>query len=195
MTKLKKIALSAFIVVGFSAYALFQNQSNATSFQVANGTSIGGQLPVQNTTPTPAAPATPATETPTTAPATTNQQSSSQTAAAQSSSQNTPAASAPPPATTGQYKNGTYTGPVADAYYGYVQVQATIQGGKLTNVVFLQHPSDRSTSVWINQQAMPYLIQEALAAQSANVNTISGASETSQAFRASLGAALQSAKA
>ena len=187
MTKLKKIALSAFIVVGFSAYALFQSQSNASGFQVANNTS--GGLPLQN--PAPASTPAPTQSAPVATP-----QQSTQTAPAQTPTQSASAPqSAPPQATAGQYKDGTYTGPVADAYYGYVQVQATVQGGKLVNVTFLQHPGGRSTSVWINQQAMPYLIQEALAAQSANVDTISGASETSQAFRASLGAALASAKA
>ena len=189
MTKFKKIALSAFIVIGFSAYALFQNQSNASAFQVANSVPGGSGLPTQNSTPSPA-------PTQSSAPAATTQQTSqTQTASTQQSQSASAPQSAPPQATTGQYKDGTYTGPVADAYYGYVQVQAVVQGGKLVNVIFLQHPGGRSTSVWINQQAMPYLTQEALAAQSANVNTISGASETSQAFRASLGAALQQAQA
>lgn len=192
MTKLKKIALSAFIVVGFSAYALFQNQSNASAFQVANNVPGASGLPTQSSAPAPSPAPTQSS-----APAAATQQTSrTQTASTQTPSQTATAPqSAPPQATTGQYKDGTYTGPVADAYHGYVQVQAVVQGGKLVNVIFLQHPSGRSTSVWINQQAMPYLTQEALAAQSANVNTISGASETSQAFRASLGAALQSAKA
>ena len=103
----------------------------------------------------------------------------------------------PAPATKpkGQYTDGTYTGAPADAYYGTVQVQATISGGKLTDVQFLSYPSDRSTSRQINSVAMPYLIQEAISAQSANVATVSGASHTSGAFRQSLGDALAQAKA
>ena len=88
------------------------------------------------------------------------------------------------------YKNGVYTGSVADAYYGNVQIQATISGGKLTNVKFLQYPHTHATSEYINQQAMPYLQQEAIQAQSAHVDTISGATYTSQAFMQSLGDAL-----
>jgi len=95
----------------------------------------------------------------------------------------------------GEYNDGTYTGSVADAFYGNIQVKATVSGGKLTNVTFLQYPNDRSTSVMINQQAMPGLVQEALQAQSASVNGVSGAMQTSEAFRASLGAALAQAKA
>lgn len=94
----------------------------------------------------------------------------------------------------GQYKDGSYTGSVEDAIYGNIQVQAVISGGKLTDVVFLQYPNDRNTSVEINTQAMPYLKQEAIAAQNANVDIISGATDSSIAFRQSLGTALSQAK-
>lgn len=92
------------------------------------------------------------------------------------------------------YKNGTYTGSVADAYYGNVQIQTTVSGGKITDVTFLQYPSDRSTSRSINGQAMPYLKQEAIAAQSGQVNIISGATDTSNAFVQSLTSALSQAQ-
>lgn len=94
---------------------------------------------------------------------------------------------------TGAYKDGSYTGSTEDAYYGNVQVKATISGGKLTSVTFLDYPHTHSTSVYINQQAMPYLQQEAIKAQSANVNIISGATYTSQAFTQSLSNALSQA--
>ena len=99
------------------------------------------------------------------------------------------------PSPTSAYKDGQYTGPAEDAYYGYVQVKATISGGKLTNVNFLQFPDEENTSQGINSQAMPYLVQEALQAQSAQVNTISGATNTSDAFIQSLSAALSQAHA
>ncbi|HSW74584.1 MAG TPA: FMN-binding protein [Candidatus Saccharimonadales bacterium] len=91
------------------------------------------------------------------------------------------------------YKNGSYTGSVADAYYGNVQVRATISSGQITSVTFLQYPHTHSTSVYINQQAMPYLQQEAIKAQGSNVNIVSGATYTSQAFIQSLGSALSQA--
>lgn len=100
---------------------------------------------------------------------------------------------APTPKPTGQYKDGQYTGPSVNVYYGNVQVKAVISGGKITDVIFLDHPQDRQTSVYINSQAMPYLTQEAIAAQSANVNIISGATATSQGFIQSLGSALSQA--
>ena len=94
---------------------------------------------------------------------------------------------------SGTFKDGNYTGSVADAYYGSVQVEVTISGGKITNVKFLQYPDTHATSVVINQQAMPYLEQEAIHAQSANVQLISGATFTSQAFQQSLSSALSRA--
>lgn len=93
------------------------------------------------------------------------------------------------------YKDGSYTGTRADAIYGYIQVQATISGGKITQVTFLEYPNDHRESVMINKQAMPYLQQEAIQAQSANVDGVSGATDTSQAFVESLTAALNKAKA
>jgi uncharacterized protein with FMN-binding domain len=97
------------------------------------------------------------------------------------------------PLTAGKFKDGSYIGPVTDAYYGNVQVKAVISGGKLADVVFLSYPSDRSTSQEINSQAMPLLIQEAVQAQSANVDGVSGATATSDAFVQSLGPALSAA--
>lgn len=101
---------------------------------------------------------------------------------------------APTPKPAGQYKDGTYTGPIADAFYGNVQVQVVISGGKITNVIFLDHPQDRGRSISINNYAMPILKTETIQAQNANVATVSGASATSGAFRESLAAALIKAK-
>ncbi len=110
--------------------------------------------------------------------------------------QSTPPASSSnsTPTSTVAYKDGQYTGQAADAYYGNIQVKVTISGGKLSNVEFLQYPNDRSTSVRINSQAMPYLKQEAIQAQSASVDGVSGATDTSQAFIQSLTSALKTAQ-
>jgi uncharacterized protein with FMN-binding domain/LysM repeat protein len=107
---------------------------------------------------------------------------------------NPPQAPLPSPTAAGQYRDGQFTGPQADAFYGLVQVQAIIQNGQIADVKFLQYPSDRQTSRRINSIAMPDLTTEAVQAQSANVDIISGATLTSQAFAQSLQAALDSAK-
>lgn len=104
-----------------------------------------------------------------------------------------PAATPTPVVIKGKYIDGSYPGNAADAVYGYIQVKAVVTGGKLTDVIFLQHPNDRRTSIEINTEAMPYLKQEALAAQSAKVDIISGATDSSQAFIESLGSALAKA--
>jgi len=93
------------------------------------------------------------------------------------------------------YKNGRFIGSTEDAFYGNIQVQVAISGGKITDVIFLQHPNDNHTSQSINMQAMPLLKSEAIQAQSAQVDAISGASDTSAAFIKSLGNALSQAKA
>jgi len=103
-----------------------------------------------------------------------------------------PAAGASGPA-KGQYADGTYTGPVVDAYYGLMQIQAIITGGRLTSIKVLRYPNDRRTSIYINRQALPMLRDEVIRAQSANVDIISGATLSSEAFIRSLGAAMRKA--
>jgi len=103
--------------------------------------------------------------------------------------QNTPTTGA----SSGRYKNGIYTGSVEDAYYGNLQVQVTIAQGKIVDVIFLQYPNDNGTSRFINQQAMPQFKSEAIQAQSASVDIVSGASSSSQAFQKSLANALRQA--
>jgi uncharacterized protein with FMN-binding domain len=98
------------------------------------------------------------------------------------------------PTTTVSYKDGTYTGGTENAFYGNLQVSATVQGGKITSVSFLQYPDDNPNSINVNQAAMPYLKQEAIKAQSANVSGVTGATYTSQAFIQSLSSALNQAK-
>ena len=93
------------------------------------------------------------------------------------------------------YKDGSYTGSVADAQWGVVQVEATISNGKITNVQFLQYPNDRSRSIYINNIADPQLSSEAIQAQSANVDIVTGATDTSEAFIQSLTDALSQAHA
>jgi len=100
----------------------------------------------------------------------------------------------PAPIQTGQYRDGVYTGPQVDAYYGIVEVQVTVQNGNIADIQFLKYPNDRRTSVRINRIAMPYLQQEAIQVQSARVNIISGATFTSEGFAMSLNAALKSAQ-
>lgn len=88
----------------------------------------------------------------------------------------------------------TFTGAVSTNRWGPVQVQITVTKGKITKVTALQTPSDKSKSVRINKRAVPILRSEALAAQSAQVNTVSGATYTSDSYAASLQSAIDSAR-
>lgn len=96
---------------------------------------------------------------------------------------------------TATYKDGSYTGKSTDALYGFVQVRATITGGKLADIAILDYPQDRDTSIAINTSALPVLKQEAIQNQTAQVDGISGATDTSKAFTESLQDALMQAKA
>jgi uncharacterized protein with FMN-binding domain len=112
-----------------------------------------------------------------------------------SSSSNLPTPTASPTSKPrGQYKDGSFTGSVQDAFYGNIQIQAVISSGRITAVNFLQFPNDNRTSQYVNSQADPMLAQEAIQKQSASVDIVSGASASSQAFQASLADALNQAK-
>jgi uncharacterized protein with FMN-binding domain len=106
----------------------------------------------------------------------------------------TPGAPPPPPAAPGALHNGTFTGPVVQTRFGPVQVRITVQSGRMTDATAIQTPSAHSESVRINQRAAPALRQEALVAQSAAIDTVSGATYTSKGYRTSLQAALDAAR-
>jgi uncharacterized protein with FMN-binding domain len=88
---------------------------------------------------------------------------------------------------------GTYPGAVVQTRFGAVQVQITVQSGKITDVTALQLTDAERKSVQISNRAAPLLRTEVLAAQSAGVQTISGATVTSVAYLNSLQAALDAA--
>jgi uncharacterized protein with FMN-binding domain len=92
-------------------------------------------------------------------------------------------------------KPKTVVGPTVSTQYGPVQVAATVSGNQLQDVRALVLPSGDGRTNDISAQAGPLLRQEAMAAQSAQINTISGASYTSDGYRRSLQAALDRANA
>jgi uncharacterized protein with FMN-binding domain len=89
--------------------------------------------------------------------------------------------------------SGTFPGKREYAYYGYVKVQAVVANGKLTDVNVLEYPNDNGRSHYINSTVLPWLVQEAVSAQSYKVDLISGATLTSRAFVKSLQEALAAA--
>ncbi|WP_432824694.1 FMN-binding protein [Dactylosporangium sp. CA-092794] len=111
-----------------------------------------------------------------------------------------PGATAAPPAPRSSGGGGTpaagnltVNGTVAQTRWGPVQVQVSIAGGKITDVVVLQRPSGNRRDEQINAYALPRLRTEVLQAQSARIDTVSGATVTSDGYVESLQAALDSA--
>lgn len=89
--------------------------------------------------------------------------------------------------------SGTATGSVAQTRWGPVQVRITVSGGKITDVTVVQVPDGNHRDQEINDYAVPILRQEALAAQSARIDTVSGATVTSDGYRESLQSAIDAA--
>lgn len=89
--------------------------------------------------------------------------------------------------------DGSFDGSVAQTRWGPVQVRITVSGGKITSVDVLQVPDGNFRDQQINSYAVPILAQEAVAAQSAQIDTVSGATITSDGYRTSLQAAIDNA--
>ncbi len=162
---MKKILISIAVVAAIALYAVFASRSSAPA--VSQPATTGGNPNIAlNPTSTP------------------------------DTGNNPPATSTGtgPAPKSGQYKDGTYNGPVADAIYGRLQVVATVQNGKLASIQVPVYPTDGGHTLEVSQQSLPILKQEAITAQSANIDIISGATQTSQAFQQSLAAALAMAK-
>jgi uncharacterized protein with FMN-binding domain len=162
---MKKFTVAALIVVAFVIYSLLYNHSNNVALS-PNNSSNSSSSSISSNQPS-------ITSTPT----------------------GNAGSSGSSVTTNGRYKDGSYTGSAADAFYGYIQVKAIIQNGKIKDVQFLQYPNDRNRSIMINSYADPQLTTEAIQAQSANVNIVTGATDTSDAFIQSLTNALSQAKA
>lgn len=109
-----------------------------------------------------------------------------------------PSAAAPTKAPTAPTKSpaaaagisGTFDGNTAPTRWGPVQVRIVVKDGKIVAASALQSPDGDSRSRSISQQAVPYLVQETLAAQSAQISGVGGASYTSNGWYTSLQSAL-----
>ena len=220
----RKYLIKAFVVLSFAGYVIHQQQNpeaGGAAAPMQASTAGNEQALVATIYPTvvaddekrtvrpPASPRPTATEPSATvdsrsvigppAPASSQATDTAPTAAAPTSPPPTEPAPTPVPVPTAVavksgYRDGQFTGAVADAYYGPVQVKVVIQKGKIAQVQIVDYPHDRRRSVDINNQAVPWLQSEAMQAQSAQVDIISGATLTSQAFIESLQNALDRAK-
>jgi uncharacterized protein with FMN-binding domain len=166
--------------------AITPPQLSSGDLNIADGTAIGSVSSSASASSSPTAVAT-QTATKGSKPAATKKATAAATAAASATTE--PAPQAPAASTTAV--SGTFTGPSVNVNYGNVQVQITVVNGRITDAVAVKAPSgknDRYTNM-----SVPTLKQQTLAAQSANIKGVSGASYTSYGWFTSLQGALAQA--
>lgn len=102
---------------------------------------------------------------------------------------------APQAAAGGTCDGDVVTSPTAMFRWGGIQLQISFtKGNAICDVTVLQYPNDRGKSIYINQNALPVYNKEAVAANSASISAVSGATESWQAYTAALQAVLDSRK-
>jgi uncharacterized protein with FMN-binding domain len=87
-----------------------------------------------------------------------------------------------------------YNGKLVATKYGPIQVRITVSAGKITDITAVATPAGSPRTEKINADALPQLRARALSAQSADIDTVSGATYTSAGYRESLQAAITSAR-
>lgn len=97
------------------------------------------------------------------------------------------------PSTPANSGTKVVTGDAADTRYGPVQLKVTFSGKKITGINVLQYPTESFRDQEINSYALPLLNQEAMAAQSAHIDVVSGATYTSDGYAQSLQSAIDRA--
>lgn len=91
------------------------------------------------------------------------------------------------------FADGVFVGVADNNRWGTVQLQIVVSGGVLTDVQVLASPDSDRKSVRINERALPTLTAEAIAAQNANIDAVSGATYTWRSYTISLQSALDAA--
>ncbi|MEV4351242.1 FMN-binding protein [Actinoplanes sp. NPDC049596] len=107
----------------------------------------------------------------------------------------TAAGSAPTSAGTESESNAPkeYDGSSVQTQWGPLQVRITVANGRITEVTAPASPADNPADAGVTAGALPQLREQVLAAQSATIDGVSGATFTSEAYRQSLQAALDAA--
>ena len=95
--------------------------------------------------------------------------------------------------TSGGYADGTYTGRAISTQHGNVQLSVTISSGRISSIEAVAYPNREPRSEMISQQAIPMLTDQAISAQSADIQMVAGATDTSSGFIGSLQDALNQA--
>ena len=207
VTKAALIAVGT--VGGLGAVLAYQPPHQTSSFGaggfkgsggVAKTTPAATDTPAATPTETVAATPTPTTEKTTPAAKATTPAPKKTTPAAKATTpapKATKAAPKPAPKKTKPAKaaavNGTFAGAISKTVYGPVQVQIKVVNNKIVDVSALQLPTAQPYDIQLNESSVPLLISQTLAAQSSDIQGVSGASYTSQGWYDSLVSALAKA--
>lgn len=97
------------------------------------------------------------------------------------------------PATAGNLHDGIWTGSVVQTNWGPIEIQITVAGGKINDVVALQYPTSRSRSLQISRYSLPIFEEQVISRQTANIDSVSGATQTARGFRQAVQTAMQRA--
>ena len=173
----------AILTLGSTAAGLAALLSFKTHSSVADVAEPGASPPAASTAATPAASAT--------APA----KAKASPAASPMMKMKAKASASPMSGSGGSTATRTITGAVETTMYGPMQVKVTLEGQKITNVSVVQETNDGQESQQIDSFSIPKLTAETLAAQSARIDTVSGATTTSTGYIGSLQSALDQAMA
>lgn len=175
---MRRIAVAIMGTISGLVLLFSYHTSTSSRMAVSGGTTVAGAGTATPTVPDPAAtsgtstvPSTPSTGTAPPAPSTSS-----------------PAAPAAPAGSS-----GSFTGSSVDTRWGAVQVQITVQDGKITQAQAVKYPHNNGRDQQINAYAVPTLNQEVVTAQSANIDAVSGATVTSDGYLQSLQSAIDQA--
>lgn len=162
----RALIIGAGTVAGAAAVLAYQPGSLFAAERQAAATALAE--PVSNTTPN------------------SSSGSSSDTSSGSNATTQPPADTTAPEASTSQ----VFTGDAYSTQWGPVQVEATVTDGQLVAIQAVQYPANDQHSYQLSAMAIPVLAERAIAAQSADIDGVSGASYTSMAFAQSLQSAL-----
>jgi uncharacterized protein with FMN-binding domain len=168
---------------------LLSFKTHTSSMLAAAPVAPASASPAKNGSSAGTAAGSPAASAGTSAPASSAATPSSGAASSSSSTASSSSGTASSPASAPK----TVTGDVIQTNYGPVQVQITVANGKVTKAAAVEYPSQSPRDAQINSYAIPQLNSEAVAASSAQIDSVSGATYTSGGYISSLQSALDKA--
>jgi uncharacterized protein with FMN-binding domain len=173
---MRRIVIAAMSTISGLVLLFGYHTSTGQSTAGAAGTASSGTGGSTGTSPSTATPTPSATSSDSSTPSSGSSSASSSTSSGSSGS-----------------SSGTFTGDAVNTRWGVVQVQITVANGRITAAQAVQYPQDNPRDQEINSYALPVLAQEVVKAQSAQIDTVSGATVTSDGYLQSLQSAIDQA--